>query len=61
MRYEYLDPALQSATAGHKLMVRLGADHQRRLKAKLRELRAELQRRAVCPDDRPQRSGHCAG
>ena len=46
VRYEFADPALQSASAGHKLMVRVGAAHQRRLKAKLAELRAELLRRA---------------
>jgi hypothetical protein len=46
VRYEFADPALESASAGHKLMVRVGAAHQRRLKAKLRELRAELVRRA---------------
>jgi len=43
-RYEFADPRLQAASAGHKLMLRLGTDQQRQLKAKLRALRAELQR-----------------
>ena len=47
VRQEFVDPALESASAGHKLMVRIGAPNQHRLKAKLRQLRAELQRRAV--------------
>jgi hypothetical protein len=46
VRYEYVDPALESASAGHKLMLRMGADHQRRVKAKLKSLRAELVQRA---------------
>ncbi len=46
VRYEFADAALESASAGHKLMVRVGAPNQRRLKAKLEELRAELVRRA---------------
>lgn len=46
VRYEFTDPALQAASAGHKLMVRVGATHQRRLKLKLQALRAELVRQA---------------
>lgn len=46
VRYEFADAALESASAGHKLMVRVGTPNQRRLKAKLVELRAELVRRA---------------
>ncbi len=46
VRYEFADPKLESASAGHKLMVRMGADHQRRVKAKLKALRAELVQRA---------------
>jgi hypothetical protein len=45
LRYEFADPALQSASAGHKIMVRVGAANQRRLQARLRALRAELVRR----------------
>jgi hypothetical protein len=47
VRQEFVDPALEAASAGHKLMVRIGAPNQRRLKATLRQLRAALQRRAV--------------
>jgi hypothetical protein len=46
LRYEFADPALQSASAGHKMMVRVGAVNERRLKARLRALRAELERQA---------------
>lgn len=46
VRYEFADPALQAASAGHKLMVRIGAGPQRRLKVKLTELRTELLRRS---------------
>jgi len=46
VRYEFTDPALQSASAGQKIMLRMGAVNQRRLKAQLRALRAELVRQA---------------
>ena len=46
VRYEFADPALQSASAGQKIMLRVGAVNQRRLKAQLRALRAELVRQA---------------
>lgn len=42
VRYEYADPALESLSAGQKLMVRVGLDNERRLKARLRELRAQV-------------------
>lgn len=42
LRYEFADPDLEAASAGQKIMVRVGAVNERRLKAKLRELRAEL-------------------
>ncbi len=42
VRYEYADPRLESLSAGQKLMVRVGLDNERRLKARLREWRAEL-------------------
>ena len=42
VRYEYTDPALQSLTAGQKIMIRVGAVNERRLKARLREARARL-------------------
>lgn len=42
VRYEFADPALASMSAGQKALVRMGPDNQRRVKAKLRELRAEV-------------------
>jgi hypothetical protein len=40
--YEYADPALESRSAGQKLLVRMGPENAARIKAKLRELRAEV-------------------
>ncbi len=40
--YVYADPALESLSAGQKLMVRVGLVQERRLKAQLRKLRAAL-------------------
>lgn len=37
--YEFVDPGLESMSAGQKLLVRLGPDQARRLKAKLAEFR----------------------
>lgn len=45
VRYRYADPALESLTAGQKIMVRMGLANERRLKDKLRALRAEIVRR----------------
>lgn len=42
LRYEFEDPALEAASAGQKIMLRVGLENERRLKAKLRELRSEL-------------------
>jgi hypothetical protein len=47
VRYEFTDPALESLSAGQKILVRMGPVNQRRLKAKLAELRDELARRAI--------------
>lgn len=44
LRYEFVDPALEQASAGHKMMLRVGATNERRLKARLQALRAELVR-----------------
>jgi hypothetical protein len=46
VRYEFANPAFESASAGQKIMLRVGAVNQRRLKAQLLELRAELVRQA---------------
>ena len=40
--YEYRDPDLESRSAGQKALMRVGRDNERRLKAKLRELRQEI-------------------
>ena len=42
VRYEYADPDLQSRAAGQKNMMRMGVQHTRTLKAKLRELRKRI-------------------
>jgi hypothetical protein len=42
VRYEFVDPQLESLSAGQKILVRVGLAHERRLKQKLRELRALL-------------------
>ena len=40
--YQYADPDLEQRSAGQKVMMRMGADNARRVKAKLREIRREL-------------------
>jgi len=40
--FEYADPALESRSAGQKLLIRMGPENAARIKAKLRELRAEV-------------------
>lgn len=42
VRYEYADPALQSLSSGQKMLVRMGLDNERRLKAVLGELRRRI-------------------
>ncbi|HSH31021.1 MAG TPA: DUF3014 domain-containing protein [Thiohalobacter sp.] len=42
--YQYADPELEALSAGQKTLIRMGADNSRRVKAKLRELRARLTR-----------------
>ncbi|MAT65542.1 MAG: hypothetical protein CMN57_07835 [Gammaproteobacteria bacterium] len=42
--YQYADPELESLSAGQKTLIRMGADNARRVKAKLREIRARLTR-----------------
>ena len=44
VRYEFSDPRLQSLPAGQKILLRVGEDNRRQLKAKLRELRSQLVR-----------------
>lgn len=40
--YKFADPRLEQLSAGQKLMIRMGPDNARRVKAKLRELRHAL-------------------
>lgn len=42
VRYEFVDPRLEALTAGQKILLRVGPDHRRRLKAKLIAVRAAL-------------------
>ena len=40
--YEYADPDLEALSAGQKIMIRMGLDNERKIKAKLREVRSAL-------------------
>jgi DUF3014 family protein len=40
--FDYADPALQDASAGQKIMIRLGSENEARVKGKLRQLRRAL-------------------
>ena len=40
--YEFADPELEARSAGQKTLLRMGVTHTRQVKAKLRELRAQL-------------------
>jgi hypothetical protein len=42
VQYEFADPQLEALSAGQKAMLRMGPDNARRVKAKLRALRAEV-------------------
>ena len=42
VHYEFVDPKLESLSAGQKAMVRVGLVNERRLKAKLKEFRAQI-------------------
>ena len=56
VRYEFTDPALRKLTAGQKMLLRTGPDNQRRLKAKLVEIRRLVSGGAVGPAGGPGRS-----
>ena len=45
VRYEFADPALESLSAGQKILLRVGSVNERRLKAKLAVIRQELIKR----------------
>lgn len=47
--YEFEDLSLDERSAGQKILLRMGADHTRRLKAKLAEVRRLVARSAVKP------------
>ena len=40
--YVYSDPELESRSAGQKIMMRMGSDNEAKIKAKLREIRAQI-------------------
>jgi len=42
LRYEFADPKLESLPAGQKILLRMGPAHQKRLQAKLTEVRRHL-------------------
>jgi hypothetical protein len=44
VRYEFADPALEALPAGSKMLLRMGPENARRLKAKLTELRGAIAR-----------------
>ncbi len=41
-RYEFADPQLEALSSGQKLLVRMGPENERRMKAKLRALRGQV-------------------
>ena len=42
VRYEFVDPGLESMSAGRKMLMRSGAENQRRLQSKLSEIRQRV-------------------
>jgi hypothetical protein len=40
--YQFADPELEAASAGHKVMIRMGSENAAKVKAKLREIRREV-------------------
>jgi hypothetical protein len=51
--YEFTDPALEARSSGHKIMLRMGPVNERRVKARLRELRSLLATTTASGDQRP--------
>lgn len=47
VRYEFADPALESRSAGQKILLRVGSVNEHRLKAKLTAVRKELLTRLI--------------
>ena len=52
--YQYSDPDLEKRSAGQKIMMRIGNDNANRVKAKLRDIRGHLTRKAA---NRKQENG----
>jgi hypothetical protein len=46
VRYEFADPALEALSSGQKIMLRVGPINERRLKARLAEVRRAITRRS---------------
>ncbi|MFM9925481.1 DUF3014 domain-containing protein [Variovorax sp. H27-G14] len=42
VRYEYVDPQLEAMSSGQKIMVRMGPENERKVKASLRGLRQQI-------------------
>lgn len=47
--YQFADPALESRSAGQKLLIRMGSENAAVIKAKLKELRAEVAKAPPAP------------
>ncbi len=50
--YEFTDPDLETRSAGQKMLIRMGAENARRVKAKLAEIRQALAQPAPGPAPR---------
>lgn len=47
--YQFADPELEAQSAGRKILLRMGSDNRARIKARLRQIRAELTKSAPPP------------
>ena len=47
VRYEYADERLESLSAGQRIMLRVGPENERRIKARLQQIRDELAERSA--------------
>jgi hypothetical protein len=59
--YQYADPMLENLTAGQKVLVRIGAQNQAIVKAKLKELRAAVANRSRGGDTTRERDAPGSG
>ncbi|MET3182223.1 UNVERIFIED_ORG: hypothetical protein ABIC43_005398 [Variovorax guangxiensis] len=53
VRYEYTDPKLESMSSGQKIMVRMGLENERKVKASLRGLRQQIATGEVAKKKQP--------